>query len=149
MGPHDGTGSTAAVARCLDLGIHDVWAHNPMLMMKCRIFNDRGEKPMEAPKSKLERTEKNKLFKKGDAEEGTVAESIASEVNTHAHRQRHRHTLLRASRTLNSPNGVSVKVSLSKMKHAEFPYYFVQDKRVTRRWHRDLGSASRAWALPL
>jgi hypothetical protein len=82
---------------------------------------------MEAPKSKLERTEKNKLFKKGDAEEGTVAESIASEVNTHAHRQRnrHRHTLLRASRILNSPNGVSVKVSLSKMKHAESRYYFV------------------------
>jgi hypothetical protein len=61
---------------------------------------------MEAPKSKLERTEKNKLFKKGDAEEGTVAESISSEVNADiclcAFMPTHTLTHMRASRGLNS-----------------------------------------------
>ena len=45
------------------------------------LYPDRGEKPMEGPKSKLDRTEKNKLFKKGGAEEGTVAEGIEGEVS--------------------------------------------------------------------
>jgi hypothetical protein len=36
---------------------------------------------MHNPQSALKREEKNKLFKKGEAEQGTVAESIASEVN--------------------------------------------------------------------
>jgi hypothetical protein len=39
----------------------------------------RGEKPMQRPEAALDRREKNKLFKKGDAEEGTVAEGIAGE----------------------------------------------------------------------
>mmetsp|Transcript_50199 Transcript_50199/g.122503 ORF Transcript_50199/g.122503 Transcript_50199/m.122503 type:complete len:213 (+) Transcript_50199:120-758(+) len=39
-----------------------------------------GEKPMEAPKSKLVKEERNKLFKKGEAEEGTVAEGIEAEA---------------------------------------------------------------------
>ena len=34
-----------------------------------------GEKPMQRPEAELARTEKNKLFKKGNAEEGTVAEA--------------------------------------------------------------------------
>ena len=34
---------------------------------------------MQRPESGLDRREKNKLFKKGDAEEGTVAEEIAGE----------------------------------------------------------------------
>ena len=38
-----------------------------------------GERPMQGPESDLDRREKNKLFNKGDAEEGTVAESIAGE----------------------------------------------------------------------
>jgi hypothetical protein len=40
----------------------------------------RGDKPMHNPQTALKREEKNKLFKKGEAEQGTVAESIASEV---------------------------------------------------------------------
>jgi hypothetical protein len=35
---------------------------------------------MQNPQSALKREEKNKLFKKGEAEAGTVAASIASEV---------------------------------------------------------------------
>ena len=38
-----------------------------------------GEKPMERPEVALERAEKNKLFKKGNAEAGTIADGIASE----------------------------------------------------------------------
>lgn len=71
---------TAAVSFS-DMPLRPVGAFEHLIMPcidSCAVH--RGEKPMAAPQSNLKREEKNKLFKKGEAEEGTVAEGIESEV---------------------------------------------------------------------